>query len=103
MQALSIAVSAALTITTTSPLPNAKVGQMYNTTLQRSGGVAPFTWSVTPALPSMLSLDPSTGKISGTPAAGTAGTYNNLNFTVHDSSIPVSQSASKVLILTINP
>ena len=100
-QPLSIAVSAALTITTTS-LPNARVGHSYSTTLQRSGGVAPFIWSVTPALPTGLSLNTSTGKITGTPAAGTAGTYS-LTFTVEDSSTPTTQTASKVLSLTINP
>jgi hypothetical protein len=98
-QALSIAVSAALTITTTS-LPNATVGHSYSATLQRSGGVSPFIWSVTPALPTGLNLDTSTGKISGTPAAGTAGTYS-LTFTVQDSSTPTPQTASKVLSLTI--
>ena len=98
-QALSIAVSAALTITTTS-LPKATVGKAYNTTLQRSGGVSPFSWSVTPALPAGLSLDMSSGKITGTPAAGTAGTYS-LTFTVQDSSTPTPQTASKVLSLTI--
>jgi putative Ig domain-containing protein len=105
-KAFSLTINAApppLTITTTSPLPAAQVGHAYNTTLQRSGGVSPFVWSVSPPLPMGLSLDPPTGKISGTPAAGTAGTYSNLNFTVQDSSIPVSQSASKVLSLTINP
>jgi hypothetical protein len=98
-QALSIAVSAALTITTTS-LPNATVGHSYSATLQRSGGVSPFTWSVTPALPTGLSLNASTGQITGTPAAGTAGTYS-LTFTVQDSSTPTPQTASKVLSLMI--
>ena len=56
-QDLSISVSAALTITTNS-LPDAEVGESYNRTLQRSGGVAPFTWSVTPPLPDGLSLNP---------------------------------------------
>ena len=98
-QPLSIAISAALTITTTS-LPNARVGHSYSRTLQRSGGVSPFIWSVTPALPTGLSLDTSTGKISGTPAAGTAGTYS-LTFTVEDSSTPTKQTTSTVLSLTI--
>src|SRR5262249_10589266 len=43
-KAFSLTISAApppLTITTNS-LPNAKVGNSYNQTLQRSGGVAPF-------------------------------------------------------------
>lgn len=99
-QPLSITVSAALTITTTS-LANAKVGRPYhNIPLQRSGGVSPFTWSVTPALPPGLSLNASTGVITGTPAAGTAGSYS-LTFTVHDSSPPPTQQASKKLTLTV--
>lgn len=99
---LSIAVSAALTITTTSPLPNAEVGKSYSRTLQRSGGVSPFTWSVTPALPAGLNLRESDGRISGTPAVGTAGTYT-FTFTVEDSSTPSPQTASKDLSLTIRP
>jgi hypothetical protein len=100
-QGLSISVSAALTITTSS-LKKAKVGQRYDMALQRSGGVSPFTWSVTPALPTGLSLDPSTGKITGIPAEGTAGTYDR-TFTVQDSSTPTKQTASKMFALTINP
>jgi hypothetical protein len=103
-QPLSITISPApapLTITTTS-LPNAKVGNAYNQTLHNSGGVAPFTWSVTPPLPSGLNLNASTGQITGTPAAGTAGVYS-LTFTVQDSSAPTQQTANKVLSLTINP
>jgi len=100
-QDLSITVSAVLTITTTS-LADAEVGKNYSKTVQRSGGVAPFTWSVTPPLPSGLNLNTSTGQISGTPAAGTAGTYT-LTFTVQDSSTPTPQTASKSLELTIKP
>ena len=70
----TIDVHAALSITTTS-LPRAAVGLPYSTTLTTSGGKAPFTWAVSAgSLPSGLSLDPSTGVISGTPALGTAGT-----------------------------
>ena len=98
-QDLSIAVSAALTITTNS-LPDAEVDHSYSRTVQRSGGVAPFTWSVTPPLPDGLSLEASTGKITGTPAEGTDGTYT-LTFTVQDSSTPTPQTASKLLELKI--
>ena len=98
-QDLSIAVSAALTITTNS-LPDAEVGKSYNRPVQRSGGVAPFTWSVTPPLPDGLSLEASTGRITGTPADGTDGTYT-LTFTVQDSSTPTPQTASKSLELKI--
>ena len=100
-RALSIVVSAALAITTTS-LPGAQVGQLYDATLQRAGGVAPFTWSVTPALPDGLNLDPATGAISGTPATGTEGDHA-LIFTVEDSSTPTRQTASSPLQLTISP
>jgi putative Ig domain-containing protein len=100
-QNLSIAVSAALTITTTS-LPDATVDHSYSKTLQRAGGVSPFIWSVTPALPTGLSLNTSNGKISGTPAAGMEGTYS-LTFTVEDSSTPTAQTDSTVLSLKIKP
>jgi hypothetical protein len=98
-QDLSIVLSAALTITT-NQLSDAKVGDSYRRTVNRSGGVAPFNWSVTPALPDGLSLDTSTGEITGTPAAGTDGTYD-LTFTVRDSSTPTPQTASKLLELRV--
>jgi hypothetical protein len=97
-QSLSITVSAALQITT-NRLRDAKEGDRYNEEVDRSGGVAPFTWSVTPALPSGLDLNASTGRITGTPANGTRGTYN-LTFTVRDSSTP-PQTASKQLELEV--
>jgi hypothetical protein len=98
-QSLSIAVSAALVITTNS-LPDAEEGESYSERVRRSGGVAPFTWSVTPALPNGLSLDPATGQITGTPEGGTEGRYN-LTFTVQDSSTPTPQTASKLIELRI--
>ena len=98
-QDLSIAVSAALTITT-NDLPDAEVDQSYSRRVNRSGGVAPFTWSVTPPLPDGLSLEASTGEITGTPAPATEGTYD-LTFTVQDSSAPTPQTASKLLELRI--
>lgn len=68
------------TITTTS-VPNATIGVPYSTTLLVSGGVSPFTWSiVSGAIPNGLTLDPSTGVISGTPVTQTA--PSNWNFTV---------------------
>jgi len=99
-QDFSITISGVLEITTTSPLPSAKEGNAYSTTLQRSGGAAPFTWSVTPPLPNNLSLNPATGEISGTPALTTQGT-RTLTFTVQDSSTPTRQTANKQLDLTI--
>jgi hypothetical protein len=95
---LSIAVSAALAITTNN-LPDAHIGKAYNQTLQRSGGVSPFTWSVTPALPAGLNLNASTGQITGAAAGPEAD--DNFTFTVRDSSTPTPQTASKLIGLKI--
>jgi hypothetical protein len=64
--------TARLTITTTSPLPSGTAGVTYPAlTLQATGGTLPFTWAISAgALPSGLSLNSTTGKISGTPKAG---------------------------------
>ena len=86
-----------LTITTTS-LPDGTVNQPYATVVGGSGGITPYTWIVTPALPANLSFDQTTGAITGIPAAqGTTGH----TFTLVDSSSPV-QSVDQSLSLTIN-
>ena len=91
-------VPAALSITTAS-LPDGTVGAVYNFSLAATGGVTPYQWSAT-GLPGGLSLNSSTGQISGTPAAAGA---SSVTITVTDSSSPTPQSASKTLSLTIAP
>lgn len=83
---------------TTTSLPDGTLSQPYATTVGGSGGVTPYSWSVTPALPANLLFDKATGTITGTPAA--QGTSSH-TFTLSDSS-PPPQTVQKSLSLTIN-
>jgi hypothetical protein len=95
-QAFSITAVAMLTVTSTSPLATGAVGSPYSQALAALGGTAPYAWSLgAGALPPGLSLDSSTGVISGTPAQ--VGTFN---FTVQVAD-SVSSTVSKTFALTI--
>jgi hypothetical protein len=89
-----------LTVTTTS-LPGGQVGTAYGqATLAATGGVTPYTWAVTSgSLPPGLTLDTSTGMISGTPTA--YGTYS-FTVTVTDAESP-AMTASQPLSITVKP
>jgi Putative Ig domain len=87
-----------LTITTTS-LASGTVGTPYASTLAASGGTSPYKWSLNGgSLPSGLSLDATTGLISGTPSS--ASHQLALTFQVADSSAD-AQTAVATFTLTI--
>lgn len=97
--ALSITVNGATLVISSTTLPNGTVSTAYNTQLNLSGGTPPFTWSLlSGTLPAGLTLNTSTGAISGTPTA--TGT-SSFTVKVVDSSVP-QQSAQKALSITIN-
>jgi len=81
---------------TTTTLPDGSANQAYSTKLEVTGGTAPFTWSVTPPLPSGLALDASTGEIRGAPKAVSA--KSTYTFTVKDSATPPESSAADVTL-----
>jgi len=73
-KAYSITVTAPTTLIAPSILPNAAVAVPYNQAVSASGGIAPYSYTITAgALPAGLTLS-SLGTVSGTPTAG--GTFN---------------------------
>src|SRR5262249_23092161 len=59
-------------LVTKTPLPVAKVGKAYRTSLRATGGLAPRKWRAFGALPKGLKLNAMTGRIAGKPLhAGT--------------------------------
>ncbi len=90
---------APLTITTTSPLPTATVGQTYSTQLLTSGGQTPINFSlISGLLPPGLSLS-STGLISGTPTSS-----GNHSFTIQasDSCSTGAQRVQRTFSINVN-
>ena len=103
-QGLSLKVASAFQINTMRTADIGKVGLPYNAPLLASGGTPPYSnWTViSGSLPPGLSLDPSSGVISGTPAA--AGTFGS-TITVNDStgltSLPANVSIEVFAALSL--
>ncbi len=98
---LAIQVTGSLSIKA-SPLPTAETGLPYSSqALTAQGGTAPYSWSIhSGSLPAGLTLQPSTGLISGTPrSAGTS----SFTVQVKDSSVAAETSTSALSLLTTAP
>jgi hypothetical protein len=72
--AQALAAQSALSISTASFPPGA-VGASYTLALQATGGVAPYTWSVSGQLPPGLILNSTLGVITGKPTSGGSFTF----------------------------
>ena len=100
-QTLNLTIDPPLSVTTTS-LPDGSIGAAYNQPVQTVGGLEPLTFNIvlpgTGTLPQTLSLNSTTGIISGTPTAP-AGTFT---FTVRVADAG-GQQDTQALSLRINP
>ena len=84
---------------TSSSLPSGKVGTTYSATLAATGGIPPYSWSITSGtLPAGLSLNAASGAITGAPTAAASNVA--LTFQVSDSE-KAPQTKSTALSLTI--
>jgi hypothetical protein len=102
---------AACPVITLAPatLPNGTIGTPYNQTVTASGGMAPYTYSISSgALPPGLGpINPATGNIAGTPT--TAGTFNFTVTAVDANGCPGSRAYTIVIAaagcppITLNP
>ncbi len=93
-QSLTLTVNASLGISTTT-LPEGTVGMSYSQQLSASGGVAPYTWTLSSgSLPGGLELS-SGGLVSGTPTTSGSATFT---VRVADGS---AQQANQALTLTV--
>ena len=102
---LSITVNPALSVTKTSPMPAGVLGTNYSQTLTASGGVTPYkSWAVTggnASLPPGLTLNTTTGVISGMPTGTATTATTNFTVTVTDSQTPTGDTAQANLSITI--
>jgi len=86
---------------TTGALAAGTVGTAYSAAMAGSGGIGPYTWTITSGtFPAGLGMN-SAGVISGTPTAPGVGT-TNLTFVLTDSGKATALTSSVTLGLTVN-
>ncbi|GEM_PF-3131288 len=88
----------------TSSLPVANVGGGYTASLAATFAASdpPDEWTVNPALPAGISLNPNTGALSGTATTPSTGTYT-FTATKFENTSYVAARSSTALTLTISP
>jgi hypothetical protein len=94
----NVAAASALTITTTSPLPNGTVDSFYSVTFAASGGTSGYAWTITSESVPGLTIS-STGVLSGVP---TAASIYSITVQAIDSTTPTHQTATATFNITTN-
>jgi uncharacterized protein (TIGR03437 family) len=75
-QTYSLTISGVLSVAAPSTLPSATLNSPYpSTTVTAGGGLAPYTWTAT-GLPTGLTINLTSGTISGTPTSGSGSPYS---------------------------
>jgi uncharacterized repeat protein (TIGR01451 family) len=86
----------------TCPLPSAVVGVSYSSVLVPTGGTPAFTFSITGGLlPAGLSLNASTGAVTGTPTG--AGGTSSFSTNATDSEVPPVTATNSTCSITVTP
>lgn len=101
VRALVLQLQTAYPVIETASLPDGVVGVPYTATLTAGGGAPPYKWSLSQgALPSGLTLDAATGRITGTPTA--EGTFS-ITVQVQDSNVPPKVGTRPLTLVVVAP
>jgi hypothetical protein len=98
--ALNVPINPAIT-TPAGALPGATFGAAYTTPLAATGGITPYTWTISQgALPTGLAISSTTGAITGSP---TAGGTSSFSVTLTDSGSPALTATTAFTLTTVYP
>ncbi len=86
---------------TNTTATNAVLGSLYNLNASVSGNTQPVTYSITPALPTGLSIGATTGIISGTPTVLSANTTYTVTATTQVSCVKTQDYSFEVVCPTL--
>ncbi len=82
-------------------LPAGAVGVAYSTPMIAGGGTPPYAWSMTGTLPAGLSLNTSTGMITGTPTAVGSSSFTIMATDAHAPTQMATKALSIVVTATV--